>query len=917
MALNIIDFSNGIRPEEIQENFQYLQDQIARERLSIGGAGIASGLDITVDVSDDVFDLIISDGSIIDDEGNEVFIKGKVLNVSPPKLQSYTESCVLNEDKTISLKFTPYALNRRRPVEYLSSFEPEKSGIVIKYKNSLNLDDYIRVRDVIGKTVTVTGALKRDLEVSYKYTAKRIDILYINNKLELAIKEGEGSTSTTPSVSKLPEDAKYLVAYIEVDNEYIDEIDNTPHAYMFIKDDLRSIRNLYTSSDGTLYICGVPFDDLQIIHMREPHNPKPYTLWLNLADNTLYCWRATDEFIYKNRIDITTDFASEINAGLTFSTYMGFYMGQNELSVYLNEVKLTLGTDYEEFSDDIATAGGNEGDEKIRGNGFRILDTLERPDEYEDVLIPGDVLTYIIRYKDSQYMWVPINKMNYVHVKNSKVFSTYYEDIDEKYIYEIQGQDRKAYFDSMLANSLGINPKTEYPHKYQYFLFDRVKDMNMHFTPGKHELSVMINQMYLHEDQFKEITVFDLIEKKLPVEVLQASVTHFNWSKEYLDNHFNGVYDNSGIGFMLVDPLDSGANADGIGSIYTSYYGSNDLFVEATVERRVCSTPINRKLERSATFILEDSFEADSAFIASKIVQIDNAKYLYDECQLEVFVDGIKQTLGVDYIEEFGYLRGEIEIKPIDPKEEVLDQDYYIRKKAAACNKFKFLDNKSIVSGNRISYKITTNVYSYDHINNILDDIGDVLEDCKATVETSNILMNEFRDNIEDRVLDMELQVKDLNDKIQSDGSDIVDIGDLPAIVVNNMVKSLNHINKSIVLEAGKDTYPLQGVYQEDYINVFYHDISNKLDSYWVNGLHYKLTTQAGVLILRVINIDEIDSGDVLYISGIKLSNKHNMETVVDGKIAPLVTEEQMRIFVEACINNLYVTPINDEDGDQ
>ena len=134
MALNIIDFSNGIRPEEIQENFQYLQDQIARERLSIGGAGIASGLDITVDVSDDVFDLIISDGSIIDDEGNEVFIKGKVLNVSPPKLQSYTESCVLNEDKTISLKFTPYGLYRRRPVEYLSSFEPEKSGIVIKYK---------------------------------------------------------------------------------------------------------------------------------------------------------------------------------------------------------------------------------------------------------------------------------------------------------------------------------------------------------------------------------------------------------------------------------------------------------------------------------------------------------------------------------------------------------------------------------------------------------------------------------------------------------------------------------------------------------------------------------------------------------------------------------------------------------------
>ena len=38
--LNIIDFSNGIRPEAIQENFEILKNQIQRERKNVGGPGI-------------------------------------------------------------------------------------------------------------------------------------------------------------------------------------------------------------------------------------------------------------------------------------------------------------------------------------------------------------------------------------------------------------------------------------------------------------------------------------------------------------------------------------------------------------------------------------------------------------------------------------------------------------------------------------------------------------------------------------------------------------------------------------------------------------------------------------------------------------------------------------------------------------
>ena len=892
MGLNIIDFSNGIRPEEIQENFDYLQAQLARERASVGGAGIASGLDVSFNITDSDFEVIISDGNIIDNEGNEIFISGTTMQVDPPILYEDKEYCVLNEKKTITLKRIPYALNRRKPAQFLTSFEPELSGITIKYRNSINRDDYIRVRDIMDTTLTITGALKKDLEVTYKYTHNRIDLLYINDKYEIDKKEGgQGTTSTTPSIPGIPSDAKYLIAYIEINSEYVDEIDTVPHAWMYIKDDLRSIRNLYTDKDGTLYICNTSFDDLQIIHMKEPENPKPNTLWLNLADNTLYSWRSIDEFVYKNVITITTDFYENMDtADLTFSTDMSFIIGEGELNVYLNGSQLRQGIDFQEVGIDLPTYSGNEGKPGEKGNVFKILNTIKRPDGFKDVLIPGDVLTYVIRYKDSQYLWVPVNKMNFINVKNSKVYSTYYEGINNKYIYEKNKfGDEKAYFDSTLANSLGVDPITDYPYKYQYFLFHRTEDMNMHFTPAKQELSIMINQMYLHEDQFKEITVFDIIEKKLPKPVLTAAATKFGWTAEYLENNFNGVYDNSGIGFMLVEPLDSGSKADNTGSYYENYYGSNDLFVEAVVERRIQAVPLNRKMERSATFILEDTIIVDKDILDSKIIELKDIKYRYAENQLEVFIDGVKQLSGIDYIEEYGYYKNDVEIPPID-KEEIKDnhdQDYYIRKKAAVCTRFKFLDGASLYEGALVTYKVVANVYSYDHINNILDEIGDVLTDCKATVENNTIIMDELKTGLNTRMEAIENQVKEF--KVFTDDfltkNSIIDIGQLPRDIVDRAIKSLDHINVSIKLKDGVYEYKVKDVYPEDYLTAIHRkyvgSIDLTLDEYWIRGTHYEIEEDAvypGTYIVKILTEDFNLSteSDELFLTGLKISNKRN-----------------------------------------
>ena len=885
MALNIIDFSRGIRPEEIQSNFEYLQEQLSRERISVGGTGISSGLNITPRINDREFCIEVSAGSVIDEQGDEIFIEKTVLEVEPPMLNPNKEVLTLDKNKTVTLRHIPYALNRRKPSQYLESYEPEFSGIEIKYENSINKDDFIRVRDIQDKTITVTGALIDTIEVSYQYAAKRIEAVYIDKNFKVCVTEHGSISDTTPSAPSIPLDAKFLIAYIEVNNEYKDETDSLSHAYIIVRDDLKKIRNIYTDTNGDLFICGTPFDDLQIIHIKEPTDPKENSFWFNEADNTLYCWRPVNKFSYKNKIEIPPDFDLDM-PDYIFSTYMDFRIGEGELSIYLNDNKLVLGTDYEEVQLNSPTYAGNSSD-STRGNTFRILKTLIRYDGLKDVLVPGkDVLTYIITYKDGEYMWVPINKMNYIPVKNTKVYSTYYDGIDNKYIYEIDGNgNRVAYFDSSIAKSLGVNKTTEYPNKYQYFLFHRTEDLNMHFTPNRNELSILINQMPLHEDQFKEITLLDLYTKQVPEEIISAAASKFGWTSQYIADQCNAEksFDNSGIGFMLTEPLDCGKDAENIG--YTQYNGSGDLFVEAIVERRICTTPLNQKLERSATFVFEDSIRVDENF--DGIVVFPEAKYRYSEHQLEVFVNGMKQIEGVDYVEEFGYFKilsaSENLYKIIPPinKEEYdyKDQDFFIRKKAAVCNKFAFLEEKMPAVGAMISIRITTNIYSYDHINDILNTISDDLLTAKDTIFDYKKTIDSLKEQIENRVKTVEDVIAKyaLEDKKYLTTEDVLNIGQMAPQIVSNTVKSLKHINESITLIEEKTTYSLSDVWEEDYINVFHHNKENNIDSYLIRDTHYKITDVDNACYLILSNVS-FHPGDILYISGIKLSNKREFK---------------------------------------
>lgn len=833
MSLKKIDFSDGIRAEEIQNNFEDLQSQINRERKNVGGAGIASGLEITPIVTQNEFAIEVSEASIIGNDGQEIHVDKQKLKIELPKLSKEVEYLTANASNQVKLRHIPYSLDRRMTVETQGVFSPIQSGIEIKYRDSIAKDDYIRVRAVNGNTLSLTGLTRRDLVITYHYTGKRIDTIYIDKNDNLKVISS--TTSPTPSIM-MPKDYKYLIAFIEIDGAYIDE-NNRSYANITIRKDLRSIRNIYTDTNGELWLCGVPFKDLQIIHMTEPLDPKEYTLWYDTTVNQLKTWRSTDKLIYMNEYTVTTDYINNPDIAKDYSTDMYYYTGKNQLSVYVNDIKLNE-DQFDELINGVP-ADIKDADKKAMSNTFRI---------YTDLRL-GDKIVYKIENFDKHMMWVPVNHSSYINAKEIKLFSPESEE------------GKRNYFASSKAIALGKDDNL-YPYRYQYFLFDRVKDLNMLYTPGKHELSIMVNQIPLHEDQFEEITIYDLYGHSLPDSVTEAAGTHFGWTLAELEK-YSGEYENTGVGFKIIEPLDV--------ALAEEENGAMDLYIEAQVTRRVNDGPLKRKLQRTASFVKEDTVEVKD----DGIVDIEDAYYHYGENQLEVYYEGKKLINNIDFIEGTDLSDQDI----VDDEGNIMH--LAPRSKGAKSRQFTIL-NTNI---KQVTYRITTTIYSYDHINNLIDELDyNALTAVKKVDELYDktvAIQEELTYSLEELSSEIE-EIKGISDDL--DGryitkDSIISMSQMPPIMVSNMVQSLNHISASITFNAGKTEYSIKSeVREEDFVMAIKRDISNQLDKFLIRGVDYSIyntSTQEGAYEDTILSISSsaaalMNTGDIIILTGIK-----------------------------------------------
>lgn len=835
MNMKLIDFSEGIKSDEINHNFKTLQEQINRERRNVGGAGVASGLEITPIVNNNEFAIEVSEASIVSNTGEEIHIPSRKISIELPKLAKEIEYLTCNASNQVTLKHVPYSLSRRLSVESSNLMTPNTSGITIKYRDSIAQDDYIRVRAINDKTISLSGITRRDVVVTYHYTGKRIDTIYIDKNNELKVISS--TTSPTPSLM-LPSDYKYLIAFLEVDGLHSDK-EGRVFSNIEIRRDLRSIRNIYTDNEGELWLCGIPFKDLQVIHLIEPRDPKENTLWYDSFTNQLKVWKTNDKLVYMNKYTVTTDYSDNVNALKDYPTDMYYYVGKNQLEVYVNDIKL----DKKQF---VELVNGVPADiqtlkKDIMSNTFRILTDLKI----------GDKIVYKITNFDAHEMWIPVNHSSYVNVKDIKMFSA---DSEE---------GATNYFASQKAIALGKD-ESQYPYKYQYFIFHKEKDLNMLFTPDKHELSIMINQIPLHADQFEEITVYDLFTGFLPESVIEATRNHYGWDALTLDN-INDEYENMGIGFKLKQPLDVDIDEED--------NGATDLYVEATVQRRVNDGPLKRKLQRSAIFSSEKTITLEE----QKDIVIEDSYYRYDENQLEVYIDGIRLVRDIDYTEG-------TDLNPDYAKDEEgnvtgLPQ----RRKGARSKQFSLVNSRP---GSRLTYKTTTNIYSYEHVTDLLEDMDYNAQTAAKQVEELYDKTVKIQDSLSDSLNELTQEIEEIKD-ISTDLNEnyltktsVLDDSQMPPTIINNSIQSLSHINKAINFEGGTNAYSIKDdCREEDFIVAIKRSGSNQTDRLLIRGLDYNIYNKFNsekvyedtVLSLSDSAATLMDTGDIIILTGIKI----------------------------------------------
>ena len=791
--MQLIDFSQGIKSSEIQHNFDVVQYQIDKERISVAGAGISYGLGFTVND----FTLTINEGCLINNKGQEVYIDSTTIEVQKPILiEKIERELVVNQYNRVYLSETPYAPNRLTVSE---NVDIKLAGISI---NRSGTEDTVPLASVEGKVLNlkpIVGTLEGMLvDVKYYYTYKRRDVVYIDN--EFKIQYREGITSPSPSIPALDKsEYSYILGYVEVNGHTVDALTNKIKASMKIIKEFKSIRNVYSDENNKLYLCGTPFESLKVIHLVEPSDPEENTFWYDLSTNRLKIWRATDTYTFVKEYTVET---SDPNAEHKFRTDIPYLYRAGQLSVYVNG-KLLGSTQYKEGTD-LTPAQQREG--YIFSSEFQVVSKLER----------GDKVSYRIERTDGYMEWVTINDTSYI-------------DIEERYIW---------------TPELMENEEIDCEHDKQHFFFHATNHKNLMFTPETNALEIMIDQIPLHNDQFKEITIADAVASEDADMIKAKLVKYYGYNEEFSMEDIHEEYEDIGIGFKLNAPLDK------------------DSYVEVRVKHRVNSNPISKRFQRSATFVAEGSevyrkyiTDEHNNTIFNEPVFKTNGIYRYDENQLEVFLNGRRLEKGIEWSE-------------VKQKAKSL--------KAVPCDAFEILPPAGLENGDRVSYRLTTNVYSYDHVEAIFNNFNVEIDECKQIVLDTKNEIDATKEEVDSKIEIVEQQIEQVQ-QITNDldntyvkkeevlGKENIDASLLQGVMANSFYHTIT--------VSQERTFDISNICSDKDFTLLFNLNDNNGNKILRRGTNdnddYMISKQGQTVTLTLLS-PSIEQGHTLFLTGIK-----------------------------------------------
>lgn len=380
-----LNFAPGIKAADINENFNLIHNWITRERLRIGGYGLVEGFDLSYDLNN--FTITVSEGIMINHDGEEVIIPEEVFQVGPPDFVMEKETVVCPEDGIINLKYRPYSEQTNGYIEYIPldigepplesdiSLKEVTSGMRVPIIQLIDTKIYVDKNSWSSKKITIT----------YKRTNNRIDsiMLYKNG----TYKYEKSIASTSPSHVDLGDYVNHFcvgIVYWNIDTKISIEF-FTNH---------RSYRKIYVDKNNNLYLNGELYVKPKFIYFIEPENPEENDLWYDSNTNTIYIWKETNgDFGWVAINDFSTlalrdkkiwtidDFPEDAQTFMfdDDETNLFYIPDTSALEVIIDNTPL-MSDQFEEI------VIKNNKEYLSDGRGFRLKDPLDRPTYVECIV---------------------------------------------------------------------------------------------------------------------------------------------------------------------------------------------------------------------------------------------------------------------------------------------------------------------------------------------------------------------------------------------------------------------------------------------------------------------------------------------------------------------------------------------------
>lgn len=293
-----------------------------------------------------------------------------------------------------------------------------------------------------------------------------------------------------------------------------------------------------------------------------------------------------------------------------------------------------------------------------------------------------------------------------------------------------------------------------------------------------------------------------------------------------------GEYVNAGIGVRLKDSLDKAT------------------YVEVRVHHSVQNTSLRRTFQRTAVFA-QEGFVYHSAANTSKEFATE-APYVIGEHQLQVYVEGKKLQEGLDY-------------------DEILTPGGAPGSANRGKSSSTFKIRTALAAGNRVSYRIEKNIYSYDNLDGWVDEIEMKADQALDEIDDTNERIDILAENTRRDIQTVSGNIVTLSEKVGNmsnyyEKTEQIEVSSLPEVSKEGTKRSLINIKAS----AG-GVVTVEDASTDDYIAVHY--ISERMNRILIRNEDYAVHSSGGNLTV-VLSSNLNDSAATVYVSGIRFGIK-------------------------------------------